>query len=186
MQLAPSAFLASAAASFNLVHHIIPPHLQSSPIPNLDDARAQWSQGHNLSPPEGSAQWHQKPWNTPKVAEIAVNLLENAPDARCQARLLATSTKKAGAWLNVLPISSLGLRMDDDTNRVAIGHCLGSSLCRPHVCVHCGVDVDSVATHGLSCQWSEGRHHRHAALNDILHRALTSARVPSHLEPLPF
>ena len=81
VQLAPSAFLASAAASSDLVHHIIPPHIQSSPIPNLDDARAQWSQGHNLSPPEGSAQRHQKAWDTPKVAEIAVNLLENAP--RC-------------------------------------------------------------------------------------------------------
>ena len=59
-----------------------PPHHPSTPpIPNLDDARAQWSQGHNLSLPEGSAQRHQKAWDTPKVAEIAVNLLENAP--RC-------------------------------------------------------------------------------------------------------
>ena len=41
VQLALSAFLASAVASSDLVHHIIPPHLQSSPIPNLDDARAQ-------------------------------------------------------------------------------------------------------------------------------------------------
>ena len=183
VQLAPSAFLASAAASSDLIHHIIPPHLQSSPIPNLDDARAQWSQGHNLSPPEGSAQWHQKAWDTPKVAEIAVNLLENAPDARSRARLLAASTREAGAWLNALPISSLGLRMDDDTIRLAIGLRLGSSLCRPHVCAHCGAEVDSLATHCLSCRWSEGRHHRHAALNDILHRALTSAHVPSRLEP---
>ena len=38
-------------------------------------------------------------------------------------------------------------------------------------------------THGLSCLWSEGRHHRHAAINDILHRALSSAKVPSRLEP---
>ena len=137
----------------------------------------------NLSPPEDSAQRHQKAWDTPKVAEIAVNLLENAPDARCRARLLAASTKEAGTWLNSLPISSLGLRMDDDTIRVAIGLRLGSSLCRPHVCAHCGAEVDSLVTHGLSCRWSEGCHHRHAALNDILHRALTSARVPSRLEP---
>ena len=73
--------------------------------------------------------------------------------------------------------------MDDDTIRVAIGLHLGSSFCRPHVCAHCGVEVDSLATHGLSCRWSEGRHHRHAALNAILHRALTSACVPSRLEP---
>ncbi len=43
--------------------------------------------------------------------------------------------------------------------------------------------MDSLATHGLSCHWSEGRHFRHAALNDIVHRALTSAKVPSRLEP---
>ena len=116
------------------------------------------------------------------MAEIAINLLENAPDARCRAHLLAASTKEAGAWLNALPISSLGLRMDNDMIRVAIGLRLGSSLCRPHVCAHCGAEVDSLATHGLSCRWSEGRHHRHAALNDILHRTLTSTRVPSCLE----
>ena len=44
-------------------------------------------------------------------------------------------------------------------------------------------EVDSLATHGLSCRWSEGRHHRHAAMNDIVHRALASAKVPSRLEP---
>ena len=37
--------------------------------------------------------------------------------------------------------------------------------------------------HGLSCRRSEGRHHRHAAMNSIIHHALTSARVPARLEP---
>ena len=60
---------------------------------------------------------------------------------------------------------------------------LGAPLCRPHTCHHCGAEVDSLATHGLSCRWSEGRHHRHAAMNDIVHRALASAKVPSRLEP---
>ena len=56
-------------------------------------------------------------------------------------------------------------------------------FCRPHSCHHCGAAVDHLATHGLSCRWSEGRHHRHAAINDILHRALFSAKVPSRLVP---
>ena len=181
--LAPSAFLASAAAAYDLVHLIIPPHFRSFSIPSVDDARALWSQGHDLSPPEGTVQQHQKAWDTIKVMGIADHLLENASDTRSRARLLAASTKEAGAWLSTLPISSLGLRMDDATIRVAIGLRLGSSLCRPHSCAHCGAEVDHLATHGLSCRWSEGRHHRHAALNDIIHRALTSAHIPSRLEP---
>ncbi len=60
-------------------------------------------------------------------------------------------------------------------------HC--SPLCRPHTCHHCGAQVDSTATHGLSCIWSEGRHQRHAAVNDIVHRALSAAHLPSRLEP---
>ena len=66
---------------------------------------------------------------------------------------------------------------------VAVGLHLGSPLCRPHLCHHCGSEVDRLGHHGLSCRKSEGRHYRHAAINDIVHRALSSAQVPSRLEP---
>ena len=117
------------------------------------------------------------------MSALAESLLENAPDPRARARLLASATKESGAWLNVLPISSLGLRMDNDTIRVAAGLRLGAPLCMPHSCHHCGEEVDCLAMHGLSCRWSEGRHHRHAAVNDIIHRTLAAAKVPSRLEP---
>ena len=45
------------------------------------------------------------------------------------------------------------------------------------------MEVDQLGTHGLSCKRSEGRHHRHSAVHDILHRALRSAKVPARLEP---
>ena len=73
--------------------------------------------------------------------------------------------------------------MDNNTVRIAVGLRLGSPLCRPHTCYHCGAQVDSTATHGLSCIWSEGRHQRHAAVNNIVHRALSAAHLPSRLEP---
>ena len=38
--------------------------------------------------------------------------------------------------------------------------------------------MDKLGTHELSCRFSAGRHYRHAMLNDILHRALSSANVP--------
>ena len=82
-----------------------------------------------------------------------------------------------------MPISSLGLRMDDNTICIAVGLRLGSTLCHPHQCSHCGAEVDSSAMHGLSCRWSDGRHPRHAAINYLIHRALTFAKVPSRLEP---
>ena len=59
----------------------------------------------------------------------------------------------------------------------------GAPLFSLHTCCHCGSEVDALATHGLSCQQSQGRHHRHAAMNNIIHCTLVSANVPSRLEP---
>ena len=181
VQLAPSAFLASAAASSD--RHIVPPTLQSFPIPFVEEAERQWSVGDSVSPPEGTGRCRQKVWDTIKAKILADALLDGARDSRERARLLASRARESGVWLNVLPISSLGLRMDVSTIRVAVGLRLGAHLCRPHTCRQCSAEVDSVATHGLSCRWSEGRHHRHAAVNDIIHRALSSAKIPSRLEP---
>ena len=180
VQLAPSAFM---AASSDLARHIVPSHLQSLPLPYTDEAVALWSQGHEQSPPVGSAAFRQKSWDAHKVLVSADSLLEGAPDATSRARLLAVSTKESGTWLNALPIPSLGLRLDDNALRVAVGLRLSSPLCRPQTCHHCGAEVDCLAIHGLSCRWSQGRHHRHAAINDIIHRALSSAKIPSRLEP---
>ena len=183
IHLAPSAFLSSASASNDLVHQILPPRFVVKEILHVDAALTSWSRGHDHPPPEGLVARRQKVWDACKVSAMADTLLENVQDAQSRARLLAASTKESGAWLNALPISSLGLRMDDDTVRVAVGLRLGSSLCLPHDCYHCGVEVNCLGTHGLSCKRSEGRHHRHAALNDIVHRALTTAHIPSRLEP---
>ena len=74
--------------------------------------------------------------------------------------------KESGAWLSAVPISSVGLRMDDSTVRIAVGLRLGTTQ--------------------SGYTWSklqEGRHYRHSALNDIVHRALTTAHIPSRLEP---
>jgi len=183
VQLAPSAFLASAAASSDLIKCILPTSLRSLPIPHVEDAMSAWSEGHDNPPPSGNLSFIQKSWDACKVATSVDSLLEHAPDDMARARLLAVSTKESGAWLQALPITSLGLRMDDETIRVAVGLRLGSTLCRSHTCQHCGAEVDRLATHGLSCKKSSGRHQRHAAINDIVHRALSSAHIPSRLEP---
>ena len=69
-------------------------------------------------------------------------------------------------------------RMDDDSRRIASG-C--SSLLSP-LMSSLWSEVDVLGHHALSCRGSEGRHQRHAPLNDIIHRTLASAHVPSRLE----
>ena len=75
------------------------------------------------------------------------------------------------------------LRMDDEVLRVAVGLRLGVALCRPHKCHQCGAEVDYLGLHGLSCRRSQGRHPRHAAVNELFKWSLASAKIPSLLEP---
>ena len=85
--------------------------------------------------------------------------------------------------MRALPVSSLGLCMNDNSVWVAIGLHLGTPVCGQHKCRHCSAMVDELGRHALSCKCSGGRHQRHATLNNILKRALTSAHIPSRLEP---
>ena len=38
---------------------------------------------------------------------------------------MAVSYLESGAWLNALPMSAHGVRMDDDVVRITVGQCLG-------------------------------------------------------------
>ena len=91
--------------------------------------------------------------------------------------------KESGAWLTAPPLSAVGLRMDNEAIRVAIDLRLGAALCVSRKCQHCGELVDTSGTHGLSCVRSQGRIPRHADLNQLIHRALSSIKVPCTLEP---
>ena len=151
--------------------------MQPPQLSYVDEALAPWSQGCQEQPPTDAAAHHQKTWDSLRVSSIVDAL---SSDQMHRARFLAASSKESGAWLNALPISSLGLRMDDATARISMGLRLGLPLCRSHTCQHCGAEVSQFATHGLSCRKSARRYHRHSAVND---RALAVAHVPSRLEP---
>ena len=159
------------------------PTVAELPSPAVEDALVSWQQCHNESPPSGSDSALQKEWDAPIVTAMAEALVRAAPDGTVRARLLASQRKESGKWLQARSMSSLGLRMDDEVMRVAVGLRLEASLCRPHKCHQCGADVDHLALHGLSCRKSQGRHSRHAAMNDLLKRSLVSAKIPSILNP---
>ena len=119
----------------------------------------------------------------PQGTTAAVALLEAAPDEATRACLLATRQRESGAWLQPPPMSALGFRMDDNVVRVAVGLLLGVSLCQPHQYYQYGTEVDHLGLHGLSCRMSQGWHLRHAAVNELIRKALASAKAPLHLEP---
>ena len=182
-QVAPSAYLSSTAATADLVTAILPASHHSTPLPSVAIALAKWSQDHDTSPPQGQGACQEKNWDGIIAKTTASSLLDSATDDITRARLLAVMSKDSGAWLQALPNSSLGLRLDDFSLRIAVGLRLGTSICVPHLCNCCGAEVTALGTHGLSCRSSSGRHHRHAAINEIIHRTLSAAHVPSRLEP---
>ncbi len=122
VEVAPSAFLASVNSSSELVNAILPLSCRSFPASLMVEAQSLWSAGHDHQPPEGIADCKQKAWDGLLTGSIAELLLQGAENSVERARLLSVSTnlKESGAWLRALPVTALGLRMDDSTVRVAV------------------------------------------------------------------
>ena len=175
-QLAPSAFLASAAGCTSITQELLPPRLKDTAYHARDDTLQVWREGLDVSPPLADAS-RQKAWDAPRVAASFKALHEATQDTSAQAPLLPVSRKESGA-------SSLRLCMEDDVFRVATGLRLGVPICQPHKCQLCGSPVDRQGTHGLHCRKSLGCHPRHSAINDLIKRSLGSAKILAHLEPV--
>jgi hypothetical protein len=168
--------LTSAAGSSLIAQRILPSYLTNANCPSKDDAMVVWFQGH------ASDESKQKAWDTPHI-EATVSSLFSSADDISKGCLLAFQRQESGAWLSAPPVSSLGLRMDNDTVRTAVRLQLGTRLCTPHQWVLCGDHVDSSGTHGLHCRRSADRHPRHTHLNDLIKSSLASIDVPLLLEP---
>lgn len=183
--LAPSAFLASAAGTRDLQDAILS-KCDASADPAVDNILKQWTAAHgqpDVSPPVGPRSIKQHEWDKPHIAADIARVNSSLPERHHQARLLAVSAPHSGDWLQALPISSCGLRLDDEAVRVAVGLRLGAKLCEPHQCP-CGASVDPEGTHGLACRRSAGRTARHHTLNDLVWRALGRANIPAVKEPI--
>lgn len=181
--LAPSAFLASAAGTANLQEILLTPggrHLVSDVY--VDASAAIWSTLSGVQVLDMSTTVKQSVWDRPIVDAIKGKLWANVSDDLNLTRLSAVSAPHSGDWLFAMPISSCGLRLDDEAVRVSAGLRLGVNLCVQHACP-CGAVVDCTGTHGLSCRLACGRQARHHAVNDIIFRAMCSAGVPSTKEP---
>jgi len=180
--LAPSAFLASAAGTRDLQSLIL--SKCNCPVdPHITSTTSVWTARTGCTSSAVRDPCKQHAWDQPCVeAEVAV-LRSSLTDNRDKARYLAVSAPHSGDWLNALPITTCGLRLDNESIRVAVGLRLGCKLCEPHQCP-CGAKVDTLGSHGLSCRQSSGRSARHFHLNDSIWRALQRADIPAVKEPL--
>ena len=181
--LASSAYLASAAGTLNLVLSLLPQHLQLVPHESITSTLNAWELASGVASPTATLSTRQRAWDEPCCQRVSDEMLNSATDEFQRARIRASQHSTSGAWLEALPIASIGLKMDDEVVRVAVGLRLGLNLCEPHLC-QCGAPVDARGIHGLACKKSAGRHPRHGLLNDVVWRAMQRAQIPSSKEPV--
>jgi len=178
--LAPSAYLASAASSTDLVQLLLPARLHSSTDPYIETSLTAWRTITGDVPPPSSSV--QRTWDDVCCKTIADDLLSRAPTPTERARLLASRAEGSGDWLQAFPLPAIGLKLDNASVRIAVGLRLGAPLVHPHACV-CGAQVEANGLHGLACRKSAGRHSRHNQINEQLLRGFVSAGIQATREP---
>jgi len=67
----------------------------------------------------------QRLWDDPCYKVASLQLTNTATDVISRARQYASLHETSGAWLPALPITSYGLRLSNDTIRIAVGLRLG-------------------------------------------------------------
>ena len=92
-QLAPSAYLASAAGCSDLVQQILPPYLSHNVkhSHHYDAALSLWAEYHSHPPPSQSSASRQREWDAPKVKASLRSIWDLAISDVAKPRLLAVS-----------------------------------------------------------------------------------------------
>ena len=181
--IALPAYISSALMSHTLVEAIIPSTADLAPFGVAREVEKWKEEGQELIEPEGDSRSRQKAWDVPLINLKKEDLLNNAEDQFARARLLASAQSETGSWVAAIPVPNLGTQMTPEELRIAIALRTGSRICEKHKC-KCGRMIDEYGYHLLSCYFNDGRLPRHAALNDIICRALKSLGSPSTLEPV--
>src|SRR6218665_3203004 len=119
--LARPAFLASAAGSLP-IQSVILGSMSVDPDSACDSTRSTWLQLAGDPVLTAMPGHKQSQWDRPLLNEVLSSLEERLQDPYDhQARIKASQSSHASDWLHALPISARGLRLDDETVRVAVG-----------------------------------------------------------------
>ena len=141
------------------------------------------SQTGIITLPNPSVAHQQWAWDDAASTAIRDQLISGTDQVH-RARLLASCQPHTAAWLQAVPVPNLGLHLDPETVRIAVALRIGAPICEPHACRLCARPIGRQGHHALSCKKSAGRFPRHAQLNDLMKRSLSTAGIPSVLEPV--
>ena len=140
--LALPAFLAFAASTHSLQSLLlINCHCRLTIDNNRERLMRTWTTIYNTNTPDSPSDTKQSVWDRPGIMADQAVFMSAFTDNFNRAWLLAASATYSGDWLHALPLSTCGLRLDNEAVRVAVGLRLGTSLCEPHQCP-CGKQVD--------------------------------------------
>ena len=180
--LALPAFLASAASTRTIQASI----LVNSQVEEDDCFTAflaQWRVATCSEETPEPLPSRQSSWDRPLLQQDQQHVADELSSTEQRARWLAVCAPHSGDWLLALPLTSCGLRLDDEAVRIAVSLRLGVCLGAPHTC-QCGAMVDARGIHGFVCKKAAGRIARHQNINDLVVRSLVSAGVPASKEPV--
>ena len=164
LQLAPSAFLASAAACADLSGHLFY-RVVDIPPPTIRALEA-WKSTIPLDTPFPTIARQRAYLDLVYKSKLSVLRESSSPTG--VARQNSLEGPVPGCWLDAIPASSLGLKLTNSQFRISVATRLGCKVTEPHSCSRCGKEVLPDGLHGLSCIRSAGRLPRHAMLNDIV------------------
>ena len=133
-KLAPSAFFAFTASTHSLQDAILPQCFRDLEDVSQTHSMAIWKSLSSAEVPVPALQHVQKAWDGLIGSKIQAEILSRASDVNDMARLLAAASPHSGDWLHASPISSIGLRLDNEMIRVSVGLRLGVKTCELHTC----------------------------------------------------
>ena len=177
--LASSAFLASAASTFQLQQSILPDSFSALEDQSVESAETLWASLANSHKPSAEEQHIQKAWDKHVATNHRKLILSRACTDVDKARLLAASSPHSGDWLHAPPITTVELRLSGEAIRIAVAHRLGCKLVSK--------PVDARGLHGLFCRKSAPRQQRHRLPHERhhlkSHQASTGAGSEGASEP---
>ena len=175
------AFLSSYTASIQIAHSMLPYGLRDVHSSYFDIGCNQWMNNLGITEIREYSNF-QSEWDKPICKLKIKSLIDNAQSDTEKGRLRSISSEGASAWLNALPLPSLGLKLSDTELPILCSLRLGATMCHPYLCI-CGKMVESDGRHGLNCDQQIGRFPIHTEANVLIKRALSQIDCPSILEP---